>query len=105
MNISGIKKSTGEFIKGNAAGVQQATKAVLIERPCHYLKTRAQVLFTREEDKRSYLNYADNFISVGVAHRIEKAYKNGGAPKSGEFWTQSVGNAAKKLVNFITFKK
>jgi len=105
MNIGGIKKSTGEFIRGNAAGARQATKSVLIERPCHYLKTRSQVLFTHESAKRSYLKYADNFINVGVAHRIQKAYKNGGAPKSAEFWTQSVGSIAKKLVNFIKGKK
>jgi len=100
-----LTTSTVNFVKGNAIGAAKATKLALIERPCHYLKTRGSMLFKDPASKGKWLDYIDNFFNTAQTHNLQKAYKINGAPTSGEVLTQSVGEFAKKLFKFITNKK
>lgn len=100
-----IVQSTGNFIRGNAMGVIEASKTLFRDRPKHFLEM--QQMKNLNGNTTSIKKYAD-FLTIGfnglAASGIRDAYKTGGAQKSGEYLTQTPVEFAKKVVKFITGK-
>ena len=105
LGISGITRSTGNFVKGNVAGATAATFSALIARP-----VIGCIRGGHPQIKNSNMIGNMNYVlrekaSLETTSLIKQAYTKYGAPKSGEFFTQTLGEIAQKAVKFLAGKK
>lgn len=105
LGINEIAKSTGNFVAGNVAGVVTATKMLTTKRPKHLLKMTCIQLRHPSPNTDKYVSLMSDFSNSHVSSQIKKSYTQNGAPKSGEFLTQTLKEFTQKIVKFITGNK
>lgn len=91
--------STSMFARGNIMGILRANVAAIISRP-FLLGKEVYYKLTDSPKTKQFIKYRRR-VNKAITTQIGDVYEYFGAPKSGEFLTQTVGDFAKKTGNTI----